>query len=115
MDRLAETAEQVSQGELRLPARKIHGNGQGAIRLRAEVSLYQKLRQAVRENAFHLAYQPILDLRTDRIIGAESLLRLQDGPREIPAGEFIETLEQSDLIDLVSEMTLLEACRTGAW
>ena len=102
MDRLAETAEQVSQGELRLPARKIHGNGQGAIRLRAEVSLYQKLRQAVRENAFHLAYQPILDLRTDRIIGAESLLRLQDGPREIPAGEFIETLEQSDLIGVVA-------------
>jgi EAL domain-containing protein (putative c-di-GMP-specific phosphodiesterase class I) len=82
---------------------------------RTEMSLYQALRQAVRKNAFHLAYQPILDLRTDRIVGAEALLRWHTGTEVICAGEFIETLEKSDLLDTVAEFTMREACSKAAW
>jgi EAL domain-containing protein (putative c-di-GMP-specific phosphodiesterase class I) len=77
--------------------------------------IYQMLHRGVREDAFRLAYQPILDLNTDRIIGVETLLRLQDGPRLLCAAEFIETLEESDLLDTVAGNALREACRSAAW
>lgn len=77
--------------------------------------LYQTLHRAVREDAFRLAYQPILDVRTNRIIGAETLLRLQDGSNLICAADFIETLEESDLLEVVAAKSLREACRNAAW
>jgi|ERR1700733_4164226 EAL domain-containing protein (putative c-di-GMP-specific phosphodiesterase class I) len=81
----------------------------------AERSLCRALRQAFQENAFCLFYQPILDLRTDRTIGAETLLRWRKGSEIICAVEFIETLEKSDLLDTVADWTLREACRNAAW
>jgi EAL domain-containing protein (putative c-di-GMP-specific phosphodiesterase class I) len=82
---------------------------------RAERSLYHALREAVYENAFCLFYQPILDLRSGRVIGAEALLRWRKGAEVICAAEFIEALEKSDLLDTVADWTLREACRKAAW
>jgi EAL domain-containing protein (putative c-di-GMP-specific phosphodiesterase class I) len=115
MGNVVGATEQRRHTELGLPAKKVFGAGHRAAASRNETGMYQRLRQAVRENAFCLAYQPILDLRTDCVIGAESLLRLKDGTKIIPAGEFIETLEKSDLLDIVADKTLLEACRSAAW
>jgi EAL domain-containing protein (putative c-di-GMP-specific phosphodiesterase class I) len=116
---MAVTTEQGLQRKFDLPRQSMPGTvrplGHRASGLRTETNLYLKLRQAVRDNAFRLAYQPILDLRSGRVIGAESLLRLQDGTKVIPAGEFIETLEQSDLLDIVADKTLFDACRNAAW
>jgi EAL domain-containing protein (putative c-di-GMP-specific phosphodiesterase class I) len=81
----------------------------------ADKGLYYALRQAVRENAFCLFYQPILDLRSDRIVGAEALLRWRKGTEVVSASEFIEALEKSDLLESVTEWTLREACRKAAW
>jgi diguanylate cyclase len=78
-------------------------------------TLYRALRQAVRENEFDLAYQPILDLRANRIVGAESLLRWRRGFEVISASEFIEGLEESDLLDTVADWAIREACRRAAW
>jgi len=77
--------------------------------------LYQDLRRAVRENEFELVYQPILNIRADRLIGAETLLRWRRGADLIGASEFIEELEQSDLLDVVAEWAIREACQKAAW
>jgi EAL domain-containing protein (putative c-di-GMP-specific phosphodiesterase class I) len=82
---------------------------------KAEKRLYNALRRAVHENEFCLFYQPILDLRSDRVIGAEALLRWRNGAKVICASEFIEVLEKSDLLDTVTDWTLREACRKAAW
>jgi EAL domain-containing protein (putative c-di-GMP-specific phosphodiesterase class I) len=78
-------------------------------------TLYGALRQAIREKEFDLAYQPIIDLRTNRIVGAESLLRWRRGLEVISAGEFIEGLEESDLLDTVADWSIREACHRAAW
>jgi diguanylate cyclase len=77
--------------------------------------LYSLLRQGVREHQFDLVYQPILHLRSNQIVGAETLLRWRRGGQLISASEFIEALEESDLLDTVAEWAIREACHKAAW
>jgi nucleoside-diphosphate-sugar epimerase/EAL domain-containing protein (putative c-di-GMP-specific phosphodiesterase class I) len=73
------------------------------------------LRRAFEAKEFRLAYQPILDLPSCRIVGAEALLRWQRGKELLTAGVFIEALEKCDLLDTVEEWVLREACTKAAW
>jgi EAL domain-containing protein (putative c-di-GMP-specific phosphodiesterase class I) len=77
--------------------------------------IYPALQRAVREKEFTLAYQPVLDLRSDRVIGAETLLRWKKDDELVNASEFIEALEESDLLDEVADWALSEACSKAAW
>ncbi len=76
-----------------------------------------ELKIAVRQEQLEVHYQPIIDLRTDRVIGAEALLRWNHPQRGyIPACEFIGVAEQNGMIgnigQQVFEMALAEA---GKW
>jgi diguanylate cyclase (GGDEF)-like protein len=63
------------------------------------LSLMGELRQAIYENRLELYYQPKVDLKTSRIIGAEALIRWNHEERGfIPPDEFIPMAEQSGLI-----------------
>jgi UDP-glucose 4-epimerase len=77
--------------------------------------LSSALRQAYRQGEFRLAYQPILDLRTHRVVGAEALVRWQRGQELVTAAGFIEELEKSDFFEAVEEWALQEACSKAAW
>ncbi|WP_019408140.1 bifunctional diguanylate cyclase/phosphodiesterase [Pseudomonas psychrophila] len=71
------------------------------------------LRTALARDEFTLHFQPQIDARTNRIVGAEALLRWQHpqlGPQS-PA-EFIKILEDSGLILEVGTWILDEACRS---
>ena len=70
------------------------------------------LRTALARNEFSLHYQPQVDARTNRIVGAEALVRWQHpqlGPQS--PGEFIKILEDSGLILDVGTWILEQACR----
>jgi diguanylate cyclase (GGDEF)-like protein len=70
------------------------------------------LRRAVEENEFRLHYQPQVDARTGRIVGAEALLRWDRGAAGlVPPAEFLDRAETNGLIVPINEWVLREACR----
>jgi diguanylate cyclase (GGDEF)-like protein len=75
------------------------------------ITLESRLRRALENDGFALAYQPILDVRTGRLAGAEALLRLSDPDLAVvgPA-EFIPVAEETGLIVAMGEWVLREAC-----
>ena len=59
---------------------------------------------------FHLLYQPVVDAKTERLIGAEALLRWRsDRYGEVPPDQFIHILESDSLYPELGEWILREA------
>jgi EAL domain-containing protein (putative c-di-GMP-specific phosphodiesterase class I) len=83
----------------------------------ARMRLEQQLRRAVETNQFTIVYQPIADLETGLITGAEALVRWQHPERGlISPGEFIALSEESGLIVRLGEWILETVCQQGrAW
>ncbi len=76
------------------------------------LQLQQALRQAITRNEFFLVFQPIVDFRDMRTVGAEALIRWnRPGHGVVPPGVFIPALEDSGLIIQVGEWVLAESCR----
>lgn len=77
--------------------------------------LENDLRLALARSEFELHYQPQVDARSNRIVGAEALLRWVHptlGPQS--PGQFIQVLEESGQILEVGSWVLEEACRNCA-
>jgi diguanylate cyclase (GGDEF)-like protein/PAS domain S-box-containing protein len=82
---------------------------------RAQLSMAGRLRRAVEREELVLHYQPIVDLETRGIVGAEALLRWHDQQRGlVMPGEFIPLAERTGLIGPISEWVIEEACRQSA-
>src|SRR6185369_4672092 len=64
-----------------------------AARLAATAEVGTRLREAIGSEQFHLVYQPIVDLGSGAVVGAEALVRW-DAPGLSPA-EFIPVAEQT--------------------
>lgn len=77
--------------------------------------LEQSLREAVRNNAFRLAYQPIIAVESGAIVGYEALLRWTDRIRgEVSPSEFIPIAESTGLIVPLGRSALEWACFEAA-
>jgi diguanylate cyclase (GGDEF)-like protein len=76
------------------------------------LELLDQLRAALEENQFVLHYQPILELDTGRVVGAEALLRWNH-PRDglVAPAAFLPVLEESGLIVPVGCWVLRETVR----
>lgn len=73
------------------------------------------LRNALRDGALGLVYQPIVELETGTVVGAEALLRCEDPDRgELDAAQIIEVAEDSGLIIPIGSWVLEQACRDAA-
>lgn len=73
-----------------------------------------ELRLALASNQFHVEYQPIVDLRTRRIVQVEALARWQHPLDGLISPEvFIPLAEESGLISALGKFVLSDAVRTA--
>ncbi len=84
-------------------------------RIKARRALETDLRQAVMCAEFELHYQPLVNIRENRIVGCEALLRWPHATRGmVSPAEFIPIAEETGVINPLGEWVLRTACAEAA-
>ena len=65
-----------------------------------------EISEAVRTEAFVMAYQPVVDLVTDRVVMAEALVRWRRGGELVPAGDFIDVVQDTGHLRALGRLVL---------
>ncbi len=80
-------------------------------------AMQHQLKVATARDELHLVYQPQIDLRDGRVIGAEALLRWNHPQRgQVSPGEFVPVAEASGQMGVLGQWVVDEACRQlAAW
>ncbi|GAA0610986.1 putative bifunctional diguanylate cyclase/phosphodiesterase [Thalassospira tepidiphila] len=86
-------------------------------RVKERKTIEEDLRNALEHDQLELYYQPKIDCRTERVVGAEALVRWHHPERGlILPGEFISVAEECGLINRLGAWVLEKACRqTRIW
>jgi diguanylate cyclase (GGDEF)-like protein len=73
--------------------------------------LDQQLRDALDGDGLRVRYQPVVELRSGRMMAAEALLRVRDAGGELQSpAAFVEAAESGGLISRLGHRVLLSAC-----
>ncbi|MDP4074003.1 EAL domain-containing protein [Acidovorax sp. A1169] len=111
--------EWLRNGSIALGEAKRHGQSQWMVfepgmadQAMERTRLASELRQALDKDQFLVHYQPVIELATGRVTGAEALLRWRSPTRGmVPPGVFIAMAEESDLILALGDWVMLRATR----
>ena len=104
-------AKALSGSHCELFDQAMHDRAVNRLRLEAE------LRAAVSQHQFEVYYQPLVELKTQRAVGFEALLRWHH-PQQglISPYKFLDAAEDTGLIVAIGQWLLTEACRRmSAW
>jgi sensor c-di-GMP phosphodiesterase-like protein len=74
--------------------------------LQIRSSLPELIRAAIRDGNFHVVYQPIVELSTRRVVGAEALVRWKRGNTVIGPDSFIKLAEDGKVISLITQSVM---------
>jgi diguanylate cyclase (GGDEF)-like protein/PAS domain S-box-containing protein len=104
-------AKQGGRNALRFYAPQINAT------LREKIALSHDLRAAVARAELGVAYQPIVDGESGRVLGVEALARWRHPERgPIPPAVFVPLAEETGLIGAIGESVLAQACaQMVAW
>ncbi len=81
---------------------------------RARMDIEVRLRKGMEEGELRVFYQPQIDVRTGRVVGAEALVRWQDPLNGLVSPTlFIGLAEKTGLITGIGNWVLQEACEQG--
>ncbi len=78
---------------------------------REKLDLETALHKALEREELVLHYQPQIDVRSARMVGAEALMRWRRNGQLVPPGEFIPLAEETGLINQFSKWAIDEAAR----
>ena len=85
-------------------------------RQQARRAMETDLRSGLVKKEFELLYQPLFDLRENRVCGFEALIRWNHPDGRVSPAQFIPVAEDTGLIVQVGEWALQEACtEAAAW
>jgi diguanylate cyclase (GGDEF)-like protein len=103
---------------------KVKGNGRNNFsfyepkmndEVKRKIAINLRLREAIKNNKLAMYYQPLIDLKTNKIVGAEALMRWTDEELGfVPPDEFIAQAEKSNLIDQLGSFALATAAKQAA-
>ncbi|MDP3084628.1 MAG: EAL domain-containing protein [Rubrivivax sp.] len=111
-------ADLIRNSDVAMYSVKAQGKNAAAIygpqlagRGREKLELETALHKAIERDELVLHYQPKVDVRSARMVGAEALMRWQRGGVLVPPGDFSPLAEETGLIVPLSEWALREAAR----
>jgi diguanylate cyclase (GGDEF)-like protein/PAS domain S-box-containing protein len=83
-----------------------------AIKAKKRLEMETYMHHAVAKNELRLHYQPVVDVTTGQLIGAEALLRWESPQLGfLPPNDFISLAEENGMINPFGEWAIRETCR----
>ena len=102
-------AKDAGRGVARYFSSELQSEQEDRVRLEAD------LRTAVATKQFHLVYQPLINAKTQKLVGFEALIRWNHPKRGfVGPNVFIPVAEETGLMPAIGEWVIEEACRAAA-
>ena len=102
-------AKDAGRGVARYFSHELQSEQDDRVRLEADI------RHALAQRQFHLAFQPLVSARTQKLEGFEALIRWNHPQRGfVPPTAFIPVAEECGLMGPLGEFVIEEACKAAA-
>ncbi|CAA9503216.1 MAG: diguanylate cyclase/phosphodiesterase (GGDEF & EAL domains) with PAS/PAC sensor(s) [uncultured Sphingomonas sp.] len=102
-------AKDAGRGVARYFSHELQHEQEDRVRLEADIRAALEIRQ------FHLAFQPLVSAKTQKLVGFEALLRWNHPKRGfVPPNVFIPIAEECGLMAALGEFVIEEACKAAA-